>query len=102
MLNRSQLDLDAGRLRLKPGTTKNGEGREVYLTPEIKSVLAGQLARVDTLQRQLGRIVPCLFPHLRGRHRGERRQDFRKAWVTACTRSGLSGMLRHDFPVTTL
>lgn len=97
MLNRSQLDLDAGRLRLEPGTTKNGEGREVYLTPEIKSVLAGQLVRVDTLQRQVGRIVPYLFPHLRGRHRGERRQDFRKAWVTACTRSGLSGMLRHDF-----
>jgi hypothetical protein len=26
MLDRSQHDLDAGRLRLEPGTTKNGQG----------------------------------------------------------------------------
>ena len=31
----SQVDLAAGTLRLEPGTTKNHEGRTVYLTPEL-------------------------------------------------------------------
>ena len=36
-LERRQLDLAAGTLRLDPGTTKNDEGRVVYLTPESKA-----------------------------------------------------------------
>jgi integrase len=95
-LERRQLDLEAGTLRLEPGTTKNGEGREVYLTPDIKSALTAQQARVDALQRALGRIVPYVFPHLHGRHRGQGRKDFRKAWATACKNAGAPGMLRHD------
>jgi integrase len=119
-LERRHLDLAAGTLRLDPGTTKNDEGRVVYLTPELKGLLAAQLERVEALQRQTGRIVPYLFPHLRGRRRGERRRDFRKAWATACLKAelgdltgearakrlewlkanpktGLLGALRHDF-----
>ncbi len=69
----------------------------VYLTPELKALLAAQLKRVDALQRQTGRIIPWLFPHLRGRRRGERIRDFRKAWATACTKAGVPGRLRHDF-----
>jgi len=109
-LQRRQLDLEAGTLRLDAGTTKNDDGRVVYLTPELKSLLAAQLERVETLQKQLGRIIPHLFPHLRGRHRGQPIRDFRKAWSTACIKAGLyrvvtdqSGeerkvpaMLRHD------
>jgi integrase len=87
-----------GTLRLDPGETKNGKGRVVYLTPELKTLLTGQLARVDALQRQLGRIIPYLFPHLTDRrHRGERRCDYRKAWATACKRAGIAGRMRHDF-----
>ena len=48
-LERRQLDLEAGTLRLDPGTTKNDEGRLVYLTPEIKALLASQLERVEAL-----------------------------------------------------
>jgi integrase len=66
------------------------------------------VGRVEALQRRLGRIIPWLFPHLRGakvpnvgRRRvpvlGERRGDFRKAWLTACTDAGVAGKLRHDF-----
>jgi integrase len=96
-LERRQLDLAAGTLRLDLGTTKNGDGRIVYLTGDLKMLLAAQVERVKTLERQLERIVPFLFPHLKGRHRGTRIRDFRKAWATACRNAGVPGMLRHDF-----
>src|SRR5437870_2989112 len=97
-LERRQLDLEAGTLRLDPGTTKNDEGRLVYLTPEIKSLLATQRERVEALQRRTGQIIPYLFPFLTGRQRGgQRRSDFRKAWASACKAAGVAGRLRHDF-----
>ncbi|HSE04372.1 MAG TPA: site-specific integrase, partial [Methylomirabilota bacterium] len=97
-LERRQLDLEAGTLRLEPGTTKNDEARTVYLTPELKTMLAAQLERVDQLSRRIKRIVPYVFPHFGGRRRrGERRGDFRKAWETACKNAGVPGKLRHDF-----
>ncbi len=99
-LERRQFDLEAGTLRLDPGTTKNDDGRVVYLPPELKAQLAAQLERVHALERQTGRIIPYLFPHFtngRRYQRGDRIRDFRKAWLTACTRAGLPGMLRHDF-----
>jgi integrase len=95
-LERRQLDLDAGTLRLDPGTTKNDDGRLVYLPPDVKAQLAAQVERVRGLERQTGRIIPYLFPHLRGRHRGQRRRDFRKAWAKACEKAGVAGRLRHD------
>ncbi len=96
-LRRSQVDLKAGTLRLDPGTTKTGEGRVIYLTPELRGLLAQQLDRVDRIAKQTGRIISWVFPHLSGRFQGERIKDFRKAWATACKRAGLPWMLRHDF-----
>jgi integrase len=101
-LERSQLDLAAGTLRLEPGASKNEDARVVYLTPELRALLGEQLARVGALERRLGRVVASLFPHLApgqrvGKRAGQRRDDFRKAWRTACTRAGYAGMLRHDF-----
>jgi hypothetical protein len=46
--------------------TKNDDGREVDLTDELHTLLAAQVERVKVLERQLGRVVPYLFPHLRG------------------------------------
>jgi integrase len=96
-LERRQLDLKAGTLRLEPGTTKNRDGRVVYLTPELKALLAAQIERVDAVQRKLQRIVPFVFPHLEGRHCGALRCGFRKAWRTACARAGVPGRIPHDF-----
>jgi len=118
-LERRHVDLAGGRLTLRAGETKNDEGREVFLTPPLKAALAAQLERVDALQRKLERVMPFVFPHLSGRHRGKRILDFRKAWRTACLeaelggltgeareqrqqwlkanpKAGLLGMLRHD------
>ena len=96
-LERRQLDLETGTLRLEPGTTKNDDGRVVYLTPELKALIVAQLERVRSLERETGQIIPYLFPHLGGPHRGKRVQDFKKAWKTACVKAGCPGMLRHDF-----
>ena len=96
------LDLEAETLRLDPGTTKNDDGRLVYLPPELKALLGAQIERVKALERKLERIIPWLFPHLPGAHIsrrlvGTQRKDFRKAWATACKRIGLTGFIRHDF-----
>lgn len=96
-LTLSQLDLEAETLHLEPGTTKNADGRLVYLTPELWTLLCAQADRVKVLARQLNRVTPYLFPHMRGRFQGERRLDFRKAWQNALHKVGLAGMLRHDF-----
>jgi integrase len=96
-LERRHIDLETGTIRLDPGTTKNDEGRIVYLIPELKVQLEVQLRRVDELGWKLGRIVPFLFPHFTGRFQGQRLHDFRKAWKTACRRAGCPGFLRHDF-----
>jgi integrase len=38
----TQVDLNEGRVELAKGTMKNGEGRRIYLTPEIRAVLEQQ------------------------------------------------------------
>jgi len=97
-LERRQLDLENGTLRLDPGRTKNDEGRVVYLTAELKALLGAQLERIRAVERKTGRIIPYLFPYLTGPRRlGKRRRDYRKAWVTACREAGVPGRLRHDF-----
>ena len=91
-----QVDLKAGTLRLEPGTTKNDEGRTVYLPVDLKALVAAQVERVRALERRTGQIIPFLFPHLKGRRAGERIKDFQRVWRSACKKAGVPGMLRHD------
>lgn len=80
-----QVDLKIGCVRLEPGTTKNDQGRVVYLTGEILDLL-----RELWSKRRLD--CPWVF------HRnGKMINDFRKSWENACKKAGLSGMLFHDF-----
>jgi integrase len=100
-LERRQLDLDAGCI-------KTSDGQEVDLTQELSALLSAQVDRVQALERQLGRVIPYLFPHLRGakalRPGGKRRapvlgepmRDFRGAWATTCRAAGVPGLLKHD------
>jgi len=93
-LERRQLDLEAGTLRLDPSSTKNDEGRVVYLTPELIYVLGEQLERIRAVERKTHRIIPYLFPHLSGPRRiGTGRRDFRKAWAKACEKAEVPGRL---------
>jgi integrase len=91
-LQRSQVDPNACTIRLEPGTTKNDEGRLVYLTPELVDLLKAQDERVQMLEMRLGRRVEWVFPYLGGEHKGKRIQDFRKAWKTACREAILEGL----------
>jgi integrase len=68
-LTLSQVDFSAGKLRINPGGSKTGEGRDVCLSAEVRMLVEEQLERV---------------------------RDFRKSWTSACKTAGLSGMLRHD------
>jgi len=92
-LERRQVDLEGETLRLDPGTTKNDDGRVVYMPPELKRMVAAQVERVRTLERQLGRVIPFLFPHLSGRSRASgartierrgRRPARMPAWPESC------------------
>jgi integrase len=82
-LQRHQMDLNSCTLRLEPGTTKNDEGRLVYLTTELVEMPRARDERVQLLEITTGKKVLDLFPYLDGEHEGKRIQDFRNGWWTA-------------------
>lgn len=66
LLTRQWRHVDEGWLRLDPGETKNGEGREFPLIAEVKEALALQRVFVDALQVQFNRVIPWVFPDMNG------------------------------------
>ena len=93
----ARADAHAGTIRLDAGMSKNGEGRVAFLGLETARMLAEQRQRVSGLERELGRIIPEVFPHLdKGPLRGRRIREFRKAWYRACRQAGHPGVLLHD------
>jgi integrase len=86
------VNLQAEWLRLEPGETKNGEGRNFPLTPDLREVLEWQIEKTRAVEQTTGRIIPWLF------HRdGIPIRDFRGAWETACKGAGVPGRIPHDF-----
>lgn len=79
-----QVDLIHRILRLEPGTTKNGEGREAPMT--------------DTMLQLLTACVEGKGPddHVFTRAHGKPVRDFRMTWQNACTRAGVPDLLFHD------
>jgi len=89
----SNIDFDAGVVRLEPGTTKNGEGREFPFGQHaaLSDLLRVQRDRTKELEREQGRIISAVF------HRdGEPIRSYAKAWNAACEAAGLRGRLVHD------
>jgi len=87
------IDFDGGWLRLDPGETKNGDGRQFPLTPELRTLLEAQLEHVRLIAEATGKPVTWVFPH----DTGSPILDFRKAWQNACERAGLANRIPHDF-----
>ena len=80
----SQVDLNRAVVRLEAGTTKNDEGRTIFLDRELVEVFKEQFRN-----RQLG--CPYVF------HRdGNPIKDFRVVWRRACNEAGIQGKLFHD------
>ncbi len=71
-----KVDMNEGTIRLDPGETKNGEGRTYYMNDEVKEDIEVALAtRKPT--------CPYLF-----QRDGKRIKGFRKAWESACIKTG--------------
>jgi integrase len=88
-----QVDLDKGTIRLGVGTTKNRDGRLVYLPAEALGALKAWRERTSIVERDKSMIVTRVF------HRdGEPAKSFPYvAWRSACKRAGIPGRRPHDF-----
>jgi integrase len=78
-----QVDLLNGTIRLEPGTTKNGEGREVTMTAPVRELLThciiGKSPEDPVFTRDKKPV-----------------RDFRGAWESVCQKAGVPGLLFHD------
>ena len=79
----SEVDRQAGEVRLPPARSKNGHGRVI--------LLEGPLAVIVARRWSLRALTPWVFHRL-----GKRLRDFRHAWVNACDAAGVPGRLFHD------
>lgn len=89
----SQVDFNAGVVRLASGTTKNEQGRELPFRalPALERVLEGQREATRAVEKSTGKIVSHVF------HRdGVPIKSMRDAWAGACKRAGMDGWLFHD------
>src|SRR6202022_4272099 len=78
------IELDNWVIRLHPGTTKNKDGREVTMTPEIH----------DLFELCVEGKTPQ--DYLFTRPHGKRVRDFRGTWDNARTAAGVPDLLFHD------
>jgi integrase len=90
----TQVDMQAGEIRLEPGTTKTDEGRTYIfgVLPELDNLIRSQREKTDRLQKEQKRIIPWVF-----HRKGERIIDFRKSWRSAVNAAGIVGRIPHDF-----
>jgi integrase len=87
----TDVDRDAGAIRLRPEAAKTGRGRTVMLEGDLAELIdrrwQGRLFEKDGSVR-----VAALVFHRDGEPVG----DFRKAWATACHAAGVPDKLFHD------
>jgi len=79
-----QVNLLNRTIRLEPGTTKNGEGREVSMTKAVYELLGGCIRGKGA------------DDYVFARADGKRVKDFREQWRNACVTAGVPNLLFHD------
>lgn len=87
-LTLQQIDLAAGTVRLEVNTTKNDDGRVIFMPTEVRALLEQQWTD------HLAPWVDCPFVFHRN---GKRIKDIRGSWQRACTEAGIVGKIPHDF-----
>ena len=80
----AQVNLLSRTIRLEPGTTKNGEGREVTMTKAVYELLAGCISGKGAAD------YVFTWPD------GKPVRDFRELWRNACVAAGVPELLFHD------
>lgn len=85
------IDFAAGTIRLDVGKTKNKDGRFIYMTAPVRTLLEEQREKTLALQRQQDQIIPLVFHD----HR-QRIVNYDKRWREACKQAGVPGKLVHD------
>lgn len=90
----NQVDLDEGKISLKPDDTKTKEGRVIYMHGELLEAILNQRQVRDTS------YPGCQWVFF-GKT-GDRIKDFRWAWSKACKEVGLEGRTMHDFRRTAI
>lgn len=89
----SEVDLEAGIVRLEPGATKNKEARmlPVRALPVLADLLRERRRVTSETERRIGAVIQYVF------HReGKPIRSFSDASRRACKRAGLAGMIPHD------
>lgn len=86
------VDFEAGAIRLDVGSTKNKDGRVIYMTAPLRRLLEEQRQHTLAVQREAGRLIPLVF-----HNNGRPIVNYYKAWHRACRAAGLSGNVPHDF-----
>ena len=71
-----QVDLNTRTIRLDTGATKNGDGREVAMTPKVFELMRAAVEAKDSSD------------HVFTREDGKPIKDFRGAWRNLCVRAG--------------
>jgi len=79
-----QVDLVQKVIRLEPGTTKNSDGREVFMTDTVRNLLSASVQ---------GKAPDA---HVFTRPDGSPVRDFRVTWERACSRIGVGQTLCAD------
>jgi integrase len=83
----AQVELNAKRIILQPGETKNGEGRTLPIYGEMLEWLR--------IGREIRNAQFSNCPYVFHRD-GERLANWRDDWDAACKRAGVEGLLFHD------
>ena len=89
----NQVDLEAGEIRLDPGTTKNKQGRTFPFGtyPPLSELIQELLERTRQAERTKETIIPWVF-HYQGQHL----KSIRTAWCKARKDAGMPGVWFHD------
>lgn len=82
----AQVDLKRGTAKLDPGTTKNNEGRMVFLDEELQGML-------QRLHRKRSSLLPWVFLNKGGTNRIK---QFHKTWHAACLKAKIGPRMFHD------
>ena len=90
-LERRQVDLSAGEVRLWDSKTDQPRVFPVDVVPGLREILQ------SAMQREGNAITPYVFARkIKKTGQNRRVSDFRKAWQTACRKAGCPGMTFHD------